>query len=481
LYTCGCEDCKDKPLQLALSDGLFKKLLNVGKKAFKQLHKLGTYKPEDLKTVKEYKTLIDETYNVFNKAILSHEMPDTMRKALQDDAFLFGGLKTHAQLFEASKLLLDDKGELKPFTTLDKEFDDLGINYNRNYLQAEYEFATSSSQMASKWENFDSSGRYNLQYRTAKDNRVREEHAKLADITLPKEDAFWTEYMPPNGWNCRCTVVEVLKDKFPESDSEKSILAGQEATTQEGKDGKNRLAIFRFNPGVEKKVFPPAHPYNKVKGAIVIKEEVQNIPKNITEYEKRLGIKVNKDIFKHLKKETPLLLKNADGTVAKGAYYNPNTNDVVIPINQRRKNSKWYAQAVIHHEFGHAIDFQRGYQSRQEVKDVMQKYKKIFSKNKNEIFKQIQVNINETRLEALRNLNYDTIEKTGACADTIMSLNRKFGYGHTIAYFKRKGSSEAEFIAHVFENKFSGNEVFKRIMPELYDDMIKLADDLNTK
>jgi SPP1 gp7 family putative phage head morphogenesis protein len=256
-------------LNLSLGESLFKRLLNVSKNAFKQLHKLGSYKPEDLKTEKTYQTLIDETYKAFNTAIIAHEMPETMRKALQSDAFLFGGLKTHAQLFEASKLLLDDNGNLKPFNSLEKEFDDLGSTYNRNYLAAEYEFASNASQMAAKWEEFSDNDRYELQYRTAGDNRVRDSHDKLRDTTLPKSDPFWSSYTPPNGWNCRCTVVEVLKDKFPKSDSEDSIKKGEAATTQLGKNGKNKLEIFRFNPGADKKLFPPKHPNNMVAGAKV--------------------------------------------------------------------------------------------------------------------------------------------------------------------------------------------------------------------
>ena len=220
-----------------------------------------------MQTQKAYKDLIHKPYDVFNFAITDNDMPEVMRTALQDDARLFGGLKTHAQLFEASKLLLDDKGNLKSFSQLSNEYDKLNINYNRNYLSAEYEFAVGSSQMAAKWSEFGESTRYELQYRTAGDNRVREEHAALNGTTLPKEDPFWSSYMPPNGWNCRCTVVEVLKGKFETSDSEKAIKKGEAATTQLGKDGKNRLEIFRFNPGAEKVVFPPAHPYGKVKGA----------------------------------------------------------------------------------------------------------------------------------------------------------------------------------------------------------------------
>lgn len=276
LYNCGCENCNAKSGQLNLAIGdQFKQLLNTGKKALKHLHEKGTYNPKDLKTEQVYKDLISETFDAFNFAITDNDMPEAMRTALQDDARLFGGLKTHAQLFEASKLLLDDNGNLKPFSQLSNEYNKLNIAYNKNYLEAEYEFAVGSSQMAAKWSEFADNDRYELQYRTAGDNHVREEHAALNTITLPKSDPFWNSYTPPNGWNCRCTVVEVLKDKYPSSDSDKSIKAGETATTQIGKDGKNRLEIFRFNPGAQKVVFPPAHPYAKVAGANVVKKQIK--------------------------------------------------------------------------------------------------------------------------------------------------------------------------------------------------------------
>jgi hypothetical protein len=67
---------------------------------------------------------------------------------------------------------------------------------------------------------------------------------------------------------------------------------------------------------------------------------------------------------------------------------------------------------------------------------------------------------------------YDIIESILSTQDTIMSLNPNYGFGHTKAYFKRPGAKEAEFIAHCFENTFTGNAIFKKYLPELYLDMI---------
>lgn len=268
MYNCSCDDCNAQKLSINLSvEDKFKQLLNIGKKAFKHLHKKGTYSPEDLKTEKPYQNLVKSTFDIFNFAILDNDMPEDMQRALQSDAYLFGSLKANAQLFEASKLLLNTDGRLKSFSEVSNDFNKLNVNYNQNYLESEYEFAVASSQMAAQWSNLGGSDRYNLQYRTAKDERVRESHQALADITLPKEDPFWSSFYPPNGWRCRCTAVEVLKDKYEVSSSQTAITAGEKATTQVGKDGKNRLEIFRFNPGQKQVVFPPTHPYGKVKGA----------------------------------------------------------------------------------------------------------------------------------------------------------------------------------------------------------------------
>jgi len=183
-----------------------------------------------------------------------------MQEALQSDAFLFGGMKAHAQLFEADKLLMKD-GIVKSFQELKNEFNALNIKYNQNYLAAEYEFAVNSAQMAAKWANFDSTDRYWLQYRTAGDDRVRVSHMELNGVTLPKKDRFWDNYLPPNGWNCRCQTIEVLKEDARQSNSAQAMAAGQKATTQINRAGQNKLAIFRFNPGREQKLFPPKHPY----------------------------------------------------------------------------------------------------------------------------------------------------------------------------------------------------------------------------
>ena len=208
--------------------------------------------------------LISATHDALSEELkhLERSIPDEMARALDENIFLFSGFKTYHEMNDASRLLKDEDGGFKPFDRFLQDVQAIDASYNQNWLYAEYNFATASTQMAAKWADIERDGdEYDLQYRTALDGLVREEHAALEGITLPPSDKFWNEYYPPNGWNCRCTAVQVLRDKYPRSDSDAACEAGERATTQIGKNGENKAAMFRFNPGKAEKVFPPKHPY----------------------------------------------------------------------------------------------------------------------------------------------------------------------------------------------------------------------------
>jgi len=206
------------------------------------------------------KTQVQEFIDTHAKALDSSfqqvEMSDIMRQRLQQSNYIFSGMKTFHELNEAFPSLIDENGNRKPFEQFLNDVQKIDRTYNRNYLRAEYNFCQASANMASKWEGFmQDSDRYNLQYRTQRDKKVRPEHAALDRVTLPVTDSFWKEFYPPNGWNCRCTVVQVRKSKYPETPHDEAMALGEEAT------GKDTKRIFRFNPGIEQKSFPDYNPY----------------------------------------------------------------------------------------------------------------------------------------------------------------------------------------------------------------------------
>lgn len=236
-------------------------------RAFKALYEKQGYRPEDLAQITEYKGLINKTAEILSEQI-PHETPAEMRQYLEQDVFIFSGLKTHAQLTEARSFLKDENGDIVPFYQFEQKILKLNERYNRHYLEAEYEFAAHSAMSASQWANLQSdTERYWLEYRTAGDERVRASHDALRGVCLPKTDPFWDSFYPPNGWRCRCVAVEVLSHDRQLSDPKKAQEIGEKATTQIGKNGKNKLAMFRFNAGKQQKVFPPQNSYTKVVGA----------------------------------------------------------------------------------------------------------------------------------------------------------------------------------------------------------------------
>lgn len=236
------------------------------------MHKEGAYKVAELIEIKEYRDVIRETNAILNSTLDDNKMSKEMLKALKNDIFYFSQLKTNAQLTDASRLLRDADKKMRSFESFSNEVTKIKTDYNENYLEAEYDFAKGSVLMAERWDNFEGGDAYLLQYRTAGDDKVRESHQKLDGVALPKEHEFWDKYFPPNGWRCRCTTVEMLARNNPQTDGATALKNGEESTHQESKSGSNKLEIFRFNPGKQKVVFPPTHPYRKVKGAKSIKK-----------------------------------------------------------------------------------------------------------------------------------------------------------------------------------------------------------------
>lgn len=236
----------------------------IVERAIKDIYKKKGFSGKDIGG-KASKALMFENYRVLSKAIdkgikdaensISIEITDELKEALSDNALLFSGFKAYHTMREAG-LSLQDKstGGIKSFDDFkrdaEKVFKRQGLN-----LRAEYQHAVTTAQMVAKWQEIEQDGdRYDLQYRTAGDDKVRAEHSALNGTTLPPSDKFWSEFYPPNGWGCRCQAVQVRKGKYTTSNSDKAVEKGREMTSKPSEK------IFRTNAGKTKKVFPDKHP-----------------------------------------------------------------------------------------------------------------------------------------------------------------------------------------------------------------------------
>lgn len=239
------------------TDALRQQLSALFEPMMQSLHsKAGAQFSVDILREKPVQDFIDTHAQVLDAAFSQTAMSDRMRQRLQQSDYIFSGIKTFHELNEAFPSLVDESGNRKPFEQFLNDVRKIDETYNKNYLRAEYNFVQSSAEMAGKWEQIEQDGdRYNLQYRTAGDSKVRPEHAALNGVTLPPSDPFWQTYYPPNGWNCRCTVVQVRKTKYPTTPHDEAMQRGAQAT------GKDTKGIFQFNAGQQQKTFPDYNPY----------------------------------------------------------------------------------------------------------------------------------------------------------------------------------------------------------------------------
>ncbi|RLZ08586.1 hypothetical protein EAH69_09740 [Faecalibacter macacae] len=182
-----------------------------------------------LKPGKLSATHIRETYNELNKGTgegygkdWNKMNPDTIEPTtlhLQQNIFKFSMAKDHAMLLEINNLLTKN-GKKTGWEEFKTEVLKLNKIYNINYLQAEWQTARQAGNHAANWEQYQKRKHLypNLKYKTQEDDRVRDEHDKLKNVVAPIDSKFWKIYYPPNGWRCRCYVVQTAEDTTKEED-----------------------------------------------------------------------------------------------------------------------------------------------------------------------------------------------------------------------------------------------------------------------
>lgn len=203
--------------------------------------------------------------NGMGEVSFSFDDPNNALKAkLLSNVHAFSGAKSLTENSVFSKLLLDDKGQLKPFNQFLNDIKSLNVLYNKDYLSAEYNNAVAGAQTAILWNQYSDDDW--LEYRTAGDERVRASHAVLDGVIQQKNSAFWDTNWPPNGWNCRCTVIPADKPKHPLTKDEAVSLAKGAVIEPE----------FKFNSGQSGIVFDNDHPYFKSHKGIQELDAVKN-------------------------------------------------------------------------------------------------------------------------------------------------------------------------------------------------------------
>jgi hypothetical protein len=180
-----------------------------------------------------------------------------------------------------------------------------------------------------------------------------------------------------------------------------------------------------------------------------------------------------KEFWDSLERFIPLLTKGS------GAFHSPAYHHVCISMTdkdnvRRMTDSDWFKSGLVHHEFGHAQDHSMKWRSDKDFMDIYASFKAEMAKD----------DITTKLAEYIKNkggiwkLTQDEKEKLGALSDCLQAATPGHKYispgGHLAGYFASTDKQMAEFIAHMSENYWSGNDLFKLLAPETYKKMREL-------
>ena len=205
----------------------------------------GTLRPSDLNPDLLQKTLQNLRSGLasgYGDSFGNYDSNAVRTLKLNQHLYRFSGAKTYQELSKMNFFLKDKIS----FADFKKEALKINQEYNKRYLETEYNTAKRSGEMAKKWDKYeDQKDLYpNLQYKTANDSRVREQHRNQQDIIKPVNDAFWLTWYPPNDFGCRCYAIQT---------NEKPTA---------GTPSENPAPGFNNNVGISDMVFDEnEHPY----------------------------------------------------------------------------------------------------------------------------------------------------------------------------------------------------------------------------
>ena len=124
-------------------------------------------------------------------------------------------------------------------------------------LETIYRTNLQSSYAAGHWQSIQANkvAMPYLMYDAVDDGATRAEHAAHDNIVRPVDDNFWDSFYPPNGWNCRCGVIQLSEEDLEDYGVE--VSPPQKPKLKKFTDYKKQVHVypegvdpgFNHNPG----------------------------------------------------------------------------------------------------------------------------------------------------------------------------------------------------------------------------------------
>lgn len=160
---------------------------------------------------------------------------------------VFAAFKSHAEGQELAKLIINEKGDLRPFYEFEKLSRPITGEYNKRYLKTEYDTVVRSSRMAANWKKFEERKHIfpNLEFMKSRAKDKRQGHLEWVGTILPFEHTWWKTHTPPIDWGCQCWIRQTRAKVTAVPEDEHEVPE-----------------VFKNNPGVTGEfVAIDKHPY----------------------------------------------------------------------------------------------------------------------------------------------------------------------------------------------------------------------------
>ena len=194
------------------------------------------------------------------------------------------------------KELLQGSGWWGDVEVLDKATGEiLQTRFNPSRLRLILDVNTRTAAAAGQWQRFEMSKRAlpYLRYVTKRDEKVRDQHRAWNNLTLPVDHPFWDTHAPPNGWNCRCTLVGVSQKDYDKGVSPRGDALQKTAPEIKERDWYNKRTgeTLKVPEGID-----PGWAYNPGKAAARNEALGQAVADKLAKLEPKLARALRDDL-----------------------------------------------------------------------------------------------------------------------------------------------------------------------------------------
>lgn len=159
--------------------------------------------------------LFSQTLRVMNSATregfsrAAYNPTGEFQRQIESNNAVFSAFKVHAQQNAMAARLLDDKGNLKPFSKWKKEVTPIANHHNKVWLRTEYDTAVIRAHRTADFVRFKAQSDVlpNIKWLRTSSHTPGQDHAPFwsLPVILPVGHPFWNEHRPGDRWNCKCS------------------------------------------------------------------------------------------------------------------------------------------------------------------------------------------------------------------------------------------------------------------------------------